>query len=142
MFGVMGMVALVPTDAEAVTLKEGAADTDTCSKRFLGFRPWHYGLAVQKDGKCIIGTPDGKSQMPAFIWTVVLNVLADLVLAAGIVATGFIIYGGFMYIMSEGDPGKVASAKKILISAATGIILVVLATVIINTITSVLNGAT
>ena len=34
----------------------------------------------------------------------------------GLVATVFVIYGGFLYITSQGDDGNVEKAKKILIT--------------------------
>jgi len=61
---------------------------------------------------------------------------------AGLTATGFIIYGGLSYVMSEGDPNKAAKGKNIIQGAVIGLILTIFASVITNTIISVIISAT
>lgn len=121
-------------------LRPNLAFAAGCSDGFLGFRPWHAGLTTtDSKGKCVVKEPeDGK--VAAFVWTIAANVLADLFLGIGYVSVGFVIYGGFLYIMSTGDPGKVAKGKKTLISAIIGLAIGLLANLIINTIMSVLPG--
>src|SRR5665213_3111363 len=50
----------------------------------------------------------------------------------GIVAVIMIIYGGFRYITSGGDSGKVGNAKNSLIYALVGLVIVALAQVIVH----------
>lgn len=57
----------------------------------------------------------------------------------GIVAVIMIIYGGFRYITSGGDSGKVGGAKNALIYAIIGLVIVALAQFIVH---YVLNTAT
>ena len=47
-----------------------------------------------------------------------------------VVAVGFIIYGGYMYMISGGDPGRVKKAKDVLLYAVIGIVVVMVAFVI------------
>lgn len=54
----------------------------------------------------------------------------------GLVATVFVIYGGFLYITSQGDDGNVEKAKKILTFAAIGILIVLISFALINTFLS------
>lgn len=135
----MGVGLLAPVSVGA----EGAIQESTdksCSSTLLGFRPWYHGLQTRdKKNNCVIGTPT-EDTLPAFIWTIVLNVLADLFSALAIVTIGFVIYGGFLYIASSGEPGKVAKGKKTLISAVIGLAIALLANLIINTIMSAING--
>lgn len=138
MVGVLGLTAvggLVFADGE--TSKDSGASN--CEHSLLGLRPWYSGLEM--DDKCVIQSP-GEEEMPRFVWTIVLNVLADVFIVTGYLAIGFVIYGGMLYIMSAGEPGKVARGKQVLTSATIGLILSILATVIINIITSVLSEAT
>ena len=111
---------------------------DGCTKGLLGFRPWYQGLP--KGENCTVATPT-EAQMPAFIWTIVLNLLAGLFGAIGYLSIIFVIYGGFLFIMAHGDPGKVAKGKKTLTAAVIGVGIALLASVIVNTITGVLSGA-
>lgn len=73
---------------------------------------------------------------------VVAAVMRMVYLILGIVAVIFLIYGGFLYIYSAGDPGKVKKAKDTIIYAILGIVVAVLAAAIINfVIISVRGGA-
>jgi hypothetical protein len=45
-------------------------------------------------------------------------------LFAGVVAVIIVITGGFMYVLSNGDSGKVATAKNTIIYAAVGLVVI------------------
>lgn len=118
------------------------ADGETCSDFVMGLRPWYAGL--DKENGCEIKMPakgddDATTKM---IWKIILNLSYDLTVVVGVLALGFIVYGGFKYIMSQGDPGQVAVAKKTLINSIIGLVIALLATVIVNTIITILNSAT
>lgn len=112
-----------------------------CSEAsFLGMKPWYSGLKMKdENGSCSIETPE-ENGMPTFVWTIVLNILYDLSLVVGVITTGFIIYGGYLYITAEGDRSKAEKAKKTLIAAIIGLIIAISAAVIVNTISAVLTG--
>ena len=119
------------------------ADADCSSKTILGLRPWYDGLTTTTSDKksCVI-QPQTDDTLPSFVWRIVLNVLADLSLIVGYAAIIFVIFGGYKYIMSTGDSGKVASAKLIITNALIGLVISVLATVIVNTIIAVVSNST
>ncbi len=104
---------------------------------FLGLRPWYAGLCAE--GKDIVETPSSQDGLVSFIWKIVLNVLFDMLLLVGYIATCIVVYGGFLYITAQGDPAKVAKAKKTLTAAALGTMIVMLASVIVNTAIVVLG---
>ena len=106
---------------------------------FLGFRAWYDGLPCE-DGaiKAPKGDTSGAS-IAGFVWTIVANVLVDLFMVVGFLAVGFLMYGGYLYIMSNGDPGKVASGMKTIKAAIIGLIIAILANVIIRTILTILG---
>lgn len=60
----------------------------------------------------------------------------------GAVAIALVIYGGFLYMTSGGDPAKVDRAKKVLINAAIGLAIILLSFSIVSYIASVLLEAT
>ncbi len=137
-FFVTGLM-LSPEQVAAAPIRESV--DNSCAKGILGFRPWYQGIVTKKEGKCVVGTPkDSENGMATFVWSIVLNVLIDLFSATGYVAVIFIIYGGFKYIMSQGDPGNVAKAKQILTSAAIGVGIALLASVVVNTIIQVISN--
>lgn len=146
--GILGTILILC--ASFVPQAAYAAPGSSCGRSFLGFKPWYDGLCTgsgdsveivpvcdkdDKDGGC----PAGSKTITTFIWTIVLNILFDLGLAVGVIATIMVIYGGYMYIMSQGDPGKMAKAKRSLTTAITGTIIAMGATVIVNTFKLVLG---
>ena len=63
----------------------------------------------------------------------IVNIFSFIV---GIAAVIMIIYGGFRYVTSGGDSGRVGSAKNSLIYAIVGLIIVALAQVIVHYVLS------
>ena len=78
---------------------------------------------------CSSGTNTG---ITSTIESVAKQVTNDLSIIVGIVAVIMIIYGGFKYITSGGESGGVESAKKTLIMAIIGLLIVALAQVIVH----------
>ena len=65
------------------------------------------------------------------------NVLNAVYFWMAVVAVGFIVYGGYLYVLSSGDPGKIKQAKDTLLYAIIGVIVVLIAFVITS---FVING--
>ncbi len=124
-----------------------------CEKStFFGLKPWYASLCDGTDDKGNVklvpvcsddtGTScSGGAGMPLarFVWIIVLNIIFDVSLVMGYVAIAMVIYGGYLYIMSQGDPGKMAKGKKTLMSAIIGVIITMGASVIVNTARIVLK---
>ncbi len=85
---------------------------------------------TQEWGKCAEGGVARLSCIPI----VLQNIINFLIIFAGIVAVFLIIYAGIKFIMSEGDPEKVSSARKTLIYAIAGFIFVLMSYVFVNLI--------
>lgn len=109
---------------------------------FLTFRPWYYGIT--KDD-CSLKTVSDKEtgddvvSIRTFIWTIILNVLGILFQLAGYTAVGFLIYGGYLYILARGAPEGLVKAKKTITNAIIGLIIAILATAIVNTIVGLMS---
>lgn len=116
----------------------GALGGGNCGVQgFLGLRPWYYGLCSTSKNE--IQEPKDEEEMKSFVWTIILNILMDLLVIVGYAAMIFIIYGGYQFIMSQGDPGKTAAGKKTLTSAIIGMVIALSASVIVNTGMVILN---
>ena len=57
---------------------------------------------------------------------------------AGIVCVAVIIISGLYYILASGDPGKIATAKNSLMYALVGLVVVILASAIVNFVLGVI----
>jgi hypothetical protein len=69
----------------------------------------------------------------------ILNIAFGLL---GIVMVGIIVYSGFLYMTSGGDPKKTATAKKWIVNAIIGLLIILSAFAITSFVLSRLNEAT
>ena len=103
---------------------------------------WYRGLT--KEGSCEIKTISNKDDAGAnsvtiqsFVWTVIGNVFDAIMRIVGVVATGYIIWAGFQYMISAGDSGKMANAKTTLTNACIGLIIAIVASGIVQLVMGV-----
>jgi len=71
------------------------------------------------------------------VWIMARDVINWILIAAGIIAVGFIIWAGIRYVLSGGDAEKVKKAKNTLLYAIIGLLIAALALVIVNLVISV-----
>jgi len=137
-----GILAMVMGVNMAAPMAVSAADdANSCNTTgvFFALRPWYYGLTEPINGKCEIKKPDGNS-LPQFVWAIVLNILTDVMIMVGYVAIIMIAWGGYLYMFSRGMPDRAERGKKTLIAAVAGLAIAMLASVIMNTIVSILTN--
>ncbi|HTE22562.1 MAG TPA: hypothetical protein VK674_05985 [Candidatus Limnocylindria bacterium] len=77
---------------------------------------------------CIL---DGAT-FPGAIPAILLAVFEILLRVAGIVSVLFIVYGGFQYLITTGEPDKAKNARTTIINALVGLMIAMFATVIVN----------
>jgi len=68
---------------------------------------------------------------------VIKNVITWALIFAGVVAVIFVIYAGFKFVTSKGDPEQVNNAKKTLTYAIIGLLFILLSFAILNLIATV-----
>lgn len=97
---------------------------------FLGLPHWYEYLPGQRDdlsGKCI---PTIHSLND--FWAIGLAIIDILLRIGGMVAVVYVIYGGFLYMTSQGEPDRTAAARNTILNAVIGIIIVIIAIVTVN----------
>ena len=133
-------IIAAPKPAEALV----AENCDT-SSFFLGFPTWYKYLDVGQEVKvvdgatnvvdeCAINGPkgaDGKLDSQAVIGRVALAIVEILLRLSGLIAVAFVVYGGFNYITSQGEPEKTKSARQTIVNAVIGVVIATIATVIV-----------
>ncbi len=62
------------------------------------------------------------------------DIYSFLIVIASLSAVLMIIWGGYIYITSSGEPAKTTSAKEIIIGAITGLVLLLSASLLISTL--------
>ncbi len=103
-----------------------------CKTKLFGiFVPWYQYLTL--NGTCGFDsgsfTPLGAHS--GFL-LILMAIIDDLLRLAGIVAVGYIIYGGFRYTTSQGSPDQTAGAQKTIINAVIGLVLSIFAVTIVS----------
>jgi ABC-type Fe3+ transport system permease subunit len=63
---------------------------------------------------------------------IMLALIEILLRVGGLVAVAFVIYGGFNYITSQGQPDHTKSARQTIINAMIGVVITTVATVIVS----------
>ena len=104
-----------------------AAAQPGCKSSFFGLPYWYTYLNVTAPPGC---TP--QIQGLNDIWLIVAAIIEIALRIAAIVAVVFIIYGGFGYVTSQGDPEGTAKAKSTLVNALIGLAVAVMAAVIVS----------
>lgn len=131
----LGIVAAISASLSITTpTPTFAASTFHCDN-FLGMPSWDCGV---KDIKA--GDDGAQDQLTANIAKIASNILTDISVIASYLIIGYVMYGGYLYMFSSGDPGKVAAAKKTLTNAFIGLAIAMSAFVIFNAIRIALVG--
>ena len=96
---------------------------------FFGLPTWYMYLpgVTDSSGACV---PQVTSLSD--IWLIVAACLAILTRLAAVIAIGFVVFSGFTYLTSQGEPDKTAKARSALIDALVGLAISVMAAVIIG----------
>lgn len=133
---ILACIALILMGVGVIGARPVYAAGTGCGGSFLGFVPWYNGLT---DSNCEIRTPNAATlPLSKFVWTIVGNISGDLLLAIGILCVGMIIYNGYLYILSAGDPAKAAKARKGLTAAIVGALIGLVGKAIVSFIVGVL----
>lgn len=91
---------------------------------------------------CVKGsTADCKPNISKTALLVGLNVLQAALVVVGYITIIFLIKGGFEYMLSTGDPGRITSAKGTIRNAVIGLVIAILAASIVNAIGGMIPGA-
>lgn len=130
---VLMSASMVGLAVAPVTYAAGVAPDQSCDATFITFPAWYNGLSGKDStGNCVVISPDDAGGLSAFIWHVVLNVLAILLQVVVYITVAMIIYGGYMLLANGGSPEAVSKGKTTIRHAITGLIVALLAVAIVN----------
>lgn len=131
------LVAGLSGGAVFATIPTSTVSAVGCDTTFLTLPAWYRGVSETKGNKCEIKSPprvEGNTteqknlqtaELQKYIWKIVLNVIEIIFQLIGYAAVAFMIYGGFLYMISDGSPEKRAQGTKTLINAAVGIMIAI-----------------
>lgn len=114
----------------------GVASADITSNLCSG------ATSASGNGSTNCGQTSGQTNLSGGLNAIAQQITKWFSIIVGAVSIIMIIYGGFRYITSGGDSGKVGSAKNTIIYAIIGLIIVALAQLIVNLVLGNANNAT
>lgn len=118
---------LVPQPAHAATSAECLSDTSGAIPlipKWYKYIPRHFEAAT---GTCVLD-----AVFPDSIPAILLAVFEIILRITGLAAVIYIIYGGFQYLTTTGEPEKAKNARTTIINALVGMMIVIFATAIVN----------
>jgi hypothetical protein len=121
------------------TSVSAAAPNCTGNGAFLTFPAWYRGLAEPNaaGNGCDI-TPPESDNIGGFVWHIVLNVIEIGLQLVGYAAFGFILFAGFQYLTSAGDPAQAARARQTIFNAAIGIFISFASIAVVNLVVGII----
>lgn len=123
-----------------------AAGSGACADRtFLGLKPWYHYLQVtynKATSTCDVSFNALGNGKNSDILLVLLAIVDDLLILAGIVAVVYVIYAGIKYIMSQGSPDETAKAQSTLLNSLLGLALAMVAVAVVSYLGNHLAGST
>lgn len=130
----LSVTALMPSTAQAATRENCQGVSD----RILQFPTWYKYLNPQYSETTVDGITSGECNIdftfPADIGKLLLAVFEILLRIAGILAIIFTIWGGFQYILSQGEPERASNARSTIVNALIGLAIAISAVAIVNLI--------
>lgn len=108
-----------------------AVDSSGCKtgvNSFFGVPTWYEYLTFERvNDRCAITNSGEEAVM--LVSFAVLDILFYL---SGFIAAGYIIWGGLKFILAQGSPDKIASARSTILNAVIGLIIVIVASTAIT----------
>ncbi len=129
------LAAITPNSASATT---PITNVNQCSVNFLTFPTWFRGLVKLDGGQCVIVSPSDVGGLGPFVWHIVLNVIEMGLQAVVYLTAGFILWGGFQFLTSQGSAEVAAKARQTIMNAAIGMGISIAAIAAVNLISAIL----
>lgn len=113
-----------------------AVAAENCVGSFFGLPPWYNYLDLNGDCE-VVGpseTVDGVQGLvwPTVVGLVTLAVVEAMLMIAALVTVGYVMYGGFRFITSQGDPEGAKSARQTVINALIGLVIAMVASGVVR----------
>lgn len=119
-----------------VTVALPQTSSAACAQRLLTLPTWYEGVV---DGNCQVKSPTGDKGIQNFIWTIALNIVEMILQLVAYIAVGFIIFGGYKYMISAGSPDGMTKARKTITNAVVGLLISIFSVAMVNVISGALK---
>ena len=128
---------LMPVGNAFASGGSGGGGGANCGRHFMGLRAWYDGIPAICEGR----QPANEEEIKSMVWKIVLNIVTMVLQIVGYVCVGFVIWGGYLYMLSRGESGRVASGKKTITNALIGLVICMTASLISGAIVDIAGNA-
>lgn len=90
--------------------------------QFFGLKPWYQYLETDSNCNVVNFQVLPRTGTSDFL-LIALVIVDDLLRIAGLVAIGYIIYGGILYVTSQGSPDQTGKAQNTILNALIGLVI-------------------
>lgn len=126
---------------------QAATVSETCGGDFFGLPKWYKYLPASAEDACNPSFPETTdaqgnktTDVVKGVGLVIMAIFEMLVRIAGIIAVVFVIWGGFQFITSTGEPDKAAKARTTVLNALIGLVIAIVAAPVIGFIAKGIAG--
>lgn len=133
----LNLITMTVLNAQHFFAAGAACDPTAGAGSFFGFPHWYQYLSGETDAltsKCIPVV----NKLTDF-WAIALAIVDILLRVGGMLAVVYVIYAGFRYMTSQGEPERINEAKNTLLNAIVGLVIVIVAIVAVNFVGSQLG---
>lgn len=123
-----------------------AAASCNPDKTFFGLPVWYKYINTSPgtDGTCNFSGlhlfTNNHIFNPGDIFLILLAILDDLLVIAGVVAVVFVIFGAVQFIVGQGEPERISKARGTIINALIGLVIAIVAAALVNFLGNSLAG--
>jgi len=125
-----------------ITLLQNFAASCDVAQSVYGIPTWYKYLPGETDpadgATCRLVLDFNVGTATSFV-AIGIAVIEIMLFVAGIVAVAFIIYGGFRYLISQGNPDQTKVAKDSILNALIGLAITIIATTFVRFLASRLS---
>ena len=117
------------------SLSTEASVVNSCSGgSFLGFPTWHKYLKGETYNDLETAKSPCRPTLSGLsdVWKIVAAVIEVMLRIAGLAAIGFVIYGGALYLVSQGSPEKTKAALSTVVGAIIGLVIAIVSTALVS----------
>jgi hypothetical protein len=119
------------------TLFQHFADAPAnCTTTFFGLPTWYKYLPAGDFTGCEVSN----FNFPGDFTYIAISAVDIALTIAGMVAVGYVIYGGIQYVISQGEPDKTRGAKNTITNALVGLVIAGIAISLVSFLGSQLGG--
>lgn len=135
-FAFLGLLLVAPQSAQAQDAPPPTTGCESVADRsILAFPTWDQYLERNDEQGCRIAN----FQFPQDLVLVLLALVDMMIRLSAFVAVGFIIYAGFKFMLAQGQPDRIAEARKIILDALIGLVIAIISVAIISFVAGVFS---